>query len=193
MKIAEEKSLKDKTNKTFVDIFSVEEGLYFDFFFHKYAHNVFKFLDSEFYDINVVKALIYMLPGSRGKKGGNGPHRLELIIQFTDYVDLYIIPHIRELAANMKKLYPYMIIANLEGKPFRFYVVAFDGVYSFQTFTSAFDILFKAFFAFNVDYAGDVKSVYTFIQKTFFDIHLDKDSKGSAISKLINSIDHTRL
>lgn len=150
--------------------------------------------DSPFYDINVLKALLELLPGPPRNKKEHGPHRLELFIQYTEFVNFGILDKMKEFAVSNKKLSPYIIIAEKDDLPFRFYVAAFDAVYPFETFTGAFDMLFKAFFALNVPYPDDVRSVYICVQKLFYNIHLEGDKKKtSAVDKLINRVDHTRL
>lgn len=153
------------------------------------------FSESEFYDINVLKGLMELLPGPPKKKSEHGPHRLEEILQFTEYLSGGILEKVREIASNTKRLSPYIIIAQKDELPIRFYVAAYDAVYPFETFVGALDMLFKTFFSLNVPYPVIVRAIYVFIQKLFYNIHVEeKDKKTtSAVDKLINNVDHTRL
>lgn len=136
-----------------------------------------------------------LLPGPPKKKSEHGPHRFEQIVQYTEFLSGGVLEKVKEIANNSKKLSPYIIIAQKDEVPVRFYVAAYDAVYAFETFVGALDMLFKTFFSFDVPYPDVVRAVYVFIQKLFYDIHVeDKDKKTtSAVEKLINNFDHTRL
>lgn len=146
------------------------------------------------YDVHVLKGILELLPGPPSKKNEHGPHRFEKFVQFIPY-ESGIVEKCKEFARDKKTLSPYIIIAQKDELPFRFYVVAFDAIYPFETFTGAFDMLFKTFFSLNVPYPEEVKSIYIFIQKLFYNIHFSSDGTKAltAVVKLINNLDHTRL
>lgn len=150
------------------------------------------FVESPFYDINVLKALLELLPGPPRRKKEHGPHRFEHFVKYIEY-ESKVLDKIRENAIQIKTLSPYIIIAQKDELPFRFYVTAYDAVYQFETFIGAFDMLFKTFFSLNVPYPNEVRNIYVFIQKLFYDIHIEGEKTTTAVEKLINNIDYTRL
>lgn len=92
-----------------------------------------------------------------------------------------------------KDLHPFMLIATLEGLPHKYYLSVFDVTYSFESFSSAFDCLFKTYFVMNVDYPKSVESFFVFVQQFIYGIYLKNDKKISSVIQLIAQFDDKRL
>lgn len=150
------------------------------------------FTDHDFYHINVLKALVYLLPGPPRKKDEHGPHRIDKIVQYIEY-STNVMEKVKGVASKCKKLSPFLICATTNNVPVKYYLSVFEGISTFETFPGCFDILFQSFFALNLFYPTEVKSLYIFVQKFFYGINLEIDPALSAVVTLINSLDHNRL
>lgn len=139
--------------------------------------------------MKALDAILYLL----SNKDTNGPSCIEKIVQYINYGD-NVMDKVKEIAESYtNNFHPILIVANLEGKPYRYYACVFDIIYTFQSFTSAFDIIFKSFFVFNVKYPSDATLFYIFIQQFLYGIYLKRDSKKSVLIKLFHSLDCNRL
>lgn len=157
--------------------------------FNRNILNIILFLlDSPWIDINTLKSLIVLL--SQPKYGHLS---IDKILQFVEYSS-EIVEKVKEIASRESNSHhPFLVIATLNNLPFKFYVSLFDATFRFETFLGALDILFQSFFVLNLEYPVEIKAVYIFIQKFFYQIKLQTDSSISKVVALINKLDFTRL
>lgn len=115
-------------------------------------------------------------------------------MQFIDYEE-NVMEAVKKTAENYSSnFFPFLVVAKLNGLPFRYYLSVFDIVYQFDSFTAAFDYLFKAFFVMNVSYPSDVKSFYIFVQQFIYGIYIkEMDRKFPNVIDLIYDRDQSRL
>lgn len=191
MNAALEKSIKKKEKEQFYDIFKSRKGMFIK---NKYKICWLKFvyLESPWYGINVLKAMFYLMPVKIKNYSMPISQKLEEIIRFSEYGD-NIVEEVREIAAKENKLYPMIFVALMNETPFRFYVSLFDVVYSFESFNSALDLLFKSFFVWNLEYPTNTKSVYMFLQHFVYMIYLPRDKIIGSVCRLIESLDKSKL
>lgn len=159
------------------------------------SYDIYKahlFSDSTWYDISCLKALLYLLPTPHSKLRETGPQRLKKIFVSVEYGD-DIMDTVRIVAEDCKKdFHPLMVIGLTKGLPIKYYVVAFEVIHDFITFTAAFDNLFKSFFVYNVHYPQSVEGLYTFIQKFMYEIKSDGDKVIASVNDLITILDNTK-
>lgn len=67
-----------------------------------------------------------------------------------------------------------------------FFVYVNGNLYKLNSYIEAVDLCFKIFFVFKTCYPEVCKGPWTFIQKFFYEIILNTDSKQTAIANLIN-------
>lgn len=132
------------------------------------------------------------MPYGNKKEGINVNARFDLLVQYIEFGDK-VLEHVEEMAKDKKYLHPFMVVAKKDGLPCKYYCCAYDCVYSFDGFTDCMDKIFKTFFVFNVPYPKQVRSVYLFLQQYLYRIYTLNDKKESAVIKLINKLDRTRL
>lgn len=146
------------------------------------------------FNIEVLKALVYLLPGPPKRKVEHGPYRIMKIIQTMTFAD-NIMEKVREVAESCEAspFSPFIIIATTNELPVAFYLSVYDAVYKFETFLGAFDMLFKVFFVFQLPYPEELLSVFTFLQVFFYGIKTGNDKTIGNVTKLIKMLDFTRL
>ncbi|KAL5275850.1 hypothetical protein ACFFRR_001590 [Megaselia abdita] len=150
MTAAGDKADKDKTGSSeeMIAIFSTSE-------------------DSPVYNISVLKALIYLLPGPPRKKSEHGPHRVAHILQYITFT-CNVMDKVKEVAESLKNdLKPFVIVATTEDLPVKFYLSVYDALFEFDTFLGALDVLLQTFFVLNIPYPTQLNSFYVFMQKFF--------------------------
>ncbi|KAL5290350.1 hypothetical protein ACFFRR_009973 [Megaselia abdita] len=162
----------------------------------EYIQNDFSNLSSEstWYDIGVVRALLYCLGQNRKSSTSKGLSKFDTIIQFIVYEE-NVMDLVKSLAENFSSnFYPFLIIAKLNDLPFKFYLSSFDIIYQFDSFSEALDCLVKSFFVFNVGYPKILKPFYTFIQQFIYGIYMSEfDIKSPDVIDLICALDRSRL
>lgn len=184
-----EKAKREKKKASTLDRFKINAGKYFQrIMFHSPNVQLYV-LDSPSFDLRALEALFFYM----SKK--NEPKLLEPLFRFINY-GTNVMDTVKEIAAEYKKdFHPLMLVATTGPNeiPFRYYVSVFDMVYTFESFSSALDILFKSFFALNVDYPAKIKTVYTFLQQFIYGIYIKGDGKYGPVINLIDRLDRTRL
>lgn len=177
---------------------------------------------SAWYDIEVVKALLFYLvsnkksrsknrpqdpePSSSKSSGGIGKQqssdkqlnlkiltKIDTIMQFIEYKE-NVMDVVKELSSKYKNdFHPFLVVAKLNGLPFKYYLSIFNIIYQFESFTAAFDYLFKSFFVFDVAYPKLAQPFYVFIQQFIYCIYLSTDRKFNTVINLIGELDPNRL
>lgn len=133
------------------------------------------------------------MPYGNKKNSLNGSERFDNLVHFIEFGD-DVKDEVKKYAVNLKELHPYMTVAKKEGIPCKYYVCAYDCLYSFETFVDCLDKLFKTFFVFNSRYPNSLNAIFLFLQHFVYRIYLEKKDKyESATTVFINSLDATRL
>lgn len=150
--------------------------------------------DSPFYYTNVLKALVYHLPGPPRKTIEHGPKRFLKLVQTIEFND-DIIEKVKQLAAAEGKnnLHPFIVIAVTNNLPVAYYLSLFDAIFKFDSFLGAFDILFQSLFVLRISYPEELFSFFTFIQVFFYNINTPNDRTIGNVTKLIKKLDYNRL
>lgn len=118
--------------------------------------------------------------------------KLESIMVFIEYENVMNV--VKKTAEDYTNNFnPFLVVAKLDGLPYRFYLSVFDIIYQFESFTSAFDYLLKSFFVFDVAYPKVVEQFYIFIQQFIYNIYLKQDRKYQTVLDLIYELDQNRL
>lgn len=77
---------------------------------------------------------------------------MEQIVKYIDYGD-NVMENLKELSRKYEKnFHPLLIVANANNTPFTFYMSVFEIIYTFNECSTGFDILFKSFFVFSLQY-----------------------------------------
>lgn len=160
------------------------------------------FTDDPWYDINVVKALLFYLVQNRQTKNKKQSSKnceqealspIETVIQFIEYEE-NVMSTVKKMADKYKNsFHPFLIIGKVKGLPYKYYLSVFDIIYTFESFAASFDCLFKSFFVLNVGYPTTVRSFYTFVQQFIYNIYLPEDRSFPAVIDLIDTLDSGRL
>lgn len=86
-------------------------------------------------------------------------------------------------------LQPFIIVVGeSKYKVNSFYIYLNGTLYKTNSYIEALDLCFKIFFVFKISYPEISKGCWTFIQKYFYEISLNIDSKQTSIALLINSL-----
>lgn len=136
-----------------------------------------------------MKGLFYCLSTTRRNCKLPGPRRFESIMQFVEYGE-NIMQKVTQKADEFKKgeLYPFIVVALMEGNPHRFYLSVFDIIYQFDDLVTTLDYLFKSFFVFNIKYPNDAYNVLLFLQQFFYSLYLKEDCKYSTIIDFMDKL-----
>jgi hypothetical protein len=71
------------------------------------------------------------------------------------------------------------------------YIIKFDDInYEFSSILLCFDVLFKLFFVFNLQYPEEAKNFFVFIQKLFYQMNLSSDPVCSKISSQLSQFEN---
>lgn len=133
------------------------------------------------------------MPYGNKKKPLKSSDRLDMLVQFIEFGE-DVVESVRDFSKNKKDLYIFMTVAKKDGIPCKYYVCAYECIYSFDNFSDCLDKLFKTFFVFNIKYPKHINAVYLFLQHFIYRIYLEKKDKlESATTALINSLDKGRL
>lgn len=89
------------------------------------------------------------------------------------------------LRAKKQTLQPTLIVVGHIFKAESYHFIVDDTIYDFSTFLQAVDSCFKFIFATDCKYPDNCSSIWLFIQKAFYDIHLPTDKVTTAVNILI--------
>lgn len=92
---------------------------------------------------------------------------------------------------NGLQIQPYIIVVGPIIKLSNFYVEACNELYEFDSFIKAVDFCFKIFHIFNFKYPVECVLIWIFIQKAFYNIHLESDNEEdiTQINSLIKKLE----
>jgi hypothetical protein len=130
------------------------------------------------------------------KKGGKSDSWSTTIANSKESLITYV-PSINNMEDTLKKrqslrakygLSPQPIIVSLEENVWeaKSFIIKFDDIYyELASFLQAFDVLFKIFIVFDLQYPLESQNFYCFVQKYFYELSFKKDPKLARVSQVI--------
>ena len=98
-----------------------------------------------------------------------------------------------KLANNGQSFQPFIVAIGSTTSTLQYFVIINDQHYKQKTCLEALSVAIHVFFVFDVSYPENSSSLWLFIQKCLFDIHLPFDRNNISLSVLLGHIGQFKL
>lgn len=117
----------------------------------------------------------------------DGEEGFTLFLTSINNYKLKISQMIEKFYYSRQTIQPFIVVVGASKHNIDSFYVYLNGIlYKRNSYIEAVDLCFKIFFVFKTCYPEVCKGPWTFIQKFFYEIILNTDSKQTAIANLIN-------